>query len=574
MNQSKKPVFLIKKYKDILLAVITIEVATFLVSCADTLIAGNIVGEDALAAVGVVAPFMILVTFFSSIVNSGTMLKYSYNIGSCNIEKAQKIFSQGIIMAVFAGIAIFTGMRAGENFFLESISADVKVMEYISDYYGIIIFYLCLDPLSCLLDNTMVAEGGEKVSAITNIIEIVGNFVLSIVLAFKYGVTGIAAASVIFKIIFLIISVAWIFITKNNIAFVWYIDFKECRTILSTGMVKASTFVFSAFMIIELNYYVMNTYEDEIFVLLVVAERILGLSTFFLGLCMALQPVIETVQGEKDNYALHALIVETCKIMITIGLTLSFFIVVFSPLLIQIFQVNNELILTEGIDALRLIGATMAFQALSTLLFVYCYFIEKRKLALWVCALKDFIIPFCMSVVGSILTGNSYGIWIGLSISPVLTILFSMATVYFIYGKNNFPFLIPPEENKRNYYYDFELTVDNAVSLSKTVVELLNKNYGNRLSILVGTLVEDILILIKSKNPDNVPVHGECNVILEEKQVTLIIRYNGVLFDITDCDSELKSLRQYVVSNILGIPDFKTYLVTTGYNRSILSFKI
>lgn len=41
MEQSKKPVFLIKKYKDILWAISAIEAATFFVSCADTLIAGN-----------------------------------------------------------------------------------------------------------------------------------------------------------------------------------------------------------------------------------------------------------------------------------------------------------------------------------------------------------------------------------------------------------------------------------------------------------------------------------------------------------------------------------------------------
>ena len=55
--------------------------------------------------------------FFASIINSGTLVQYSYNIGNFNIEKAQKIFSQGLIMSVLASIVMIVAMQAGENFF-------------------------------------------------------------------------------------------------------------------------------------------------------------------------------------------------------------------------------------------------------------------------------------------------------------------------------------------------------------------------------------------------------------------------------------------------------------------------
>ena len=126
MEQIKKPVFLIKMYKDILWAISAIEVATFFVSCADTLIAGNIIGKEALAAVGTVAPFMMLVTFFSSIVNSGTVVQYSYHIGACNLKKAQEIFSQGVILSVLAGTVILAGMLVGKDFFWQPFLPILK----------------------------------------------------------------------------------------------------------------------------------------------------------------------------------------------------------------------------------------------------------------------------------------------------------------------------------------------------------------------------------------------------------------------------------------------------------------
>lgn len=67
--------------------------------------------------------------------------------------------------------------------------------------------------------------------------------------------------------------------------------------------------------------------------------------------------------------------------------------------------------------------------------------------------------------------------------------------------------------------------------------------------------------------------YRSCHV-FREKKVTLIFRYNGVFFDTTDCNATLTSFRQYIVSALMEVPDFKTYLVTTGYNRSVIPFMV
>ncbi len=82
---------------------------------------------------------------------------------------------------------------------------------------------------------------------------------------------------------------------------------------------------------------------------------------------MALQPIINTAQGEKDICAIRALAQEAGKIMMVIGLMISFVMVAVAPLLIQAFGIDDKALLAEGIDVLRLVGATIFFQALSTL---------------------------------------------------------------------------------------------------------------------------------------------------------------------------------------------------------------
>ena len=48
------------------------------------------------------------------------------------------------------------------------------------------------------------------------------------------------------------------------------------------------------------------------------------------------------------------------------------------------------------------------------------------------------------------------------------------------YGKEAVTFLIQPEKNMHSYCYDFEVTTENVISLSKTVMELLKDNYGDK----------------------------------------------------------------------------------------------
>ena len=192
-----------------------------------------------------------------------------------------------------------------------------------------------------------------------------------------------------------------------------------------------------------------------------------------------------------------------------------------------------------------------------------------------VCALKDLILPVCMAIGGSMVMGSSYGLWLGLAVAPVLAICLSLVIVYMAYGKEAVPFLIQPEKNMHSYCYDFEITTENAILLSQTVMERLKDNYGDKVqSAFAAMLVEDVLLLIKSKNPADASLYAECTIFLEEKKVTLIFRYNGVFFDTTDCNATLTSFRQYIVSALMEVPDFKTYLVTTGYNRSVISFMV
>ena len=51
--------------------------------------------------------------------------------------------------------------------------------------------------------------------------------------------------------------------------------------------------------------------------------------------------------------------------------------------------------------------------------------------------------------------------------------------------------------------------------------------------------------------------------------LTLVLRDDGEVFDMTDSDARISSLRSYLVSNLMGELPHRRNLTTTGFNRNV-----
>ena len=146
--QQTKPMFIIKKYKSILWAAIIVEAVNYIVSLTDSIIAGNMLGSEALAAIGLNAPFLAFSTFLASIVNSGTIVNYSYQVGRFDKKRAQEFFSQGIIIAIILGVFYAGLLMILRNFIIYRITEPGIIQEYTLDYYNIIWLFFLINPIS------------------------------------------------------------------------------------------------------------------------------------------------------------------------------------------------------------------------------------------------------------------------------------------------------------------------------------------------------------------------------------------------------------------------------------------
>ena len=568
--QETKPKLLIKKYRSVLIAATIVEVVSYVVSLTDSVVAANKVGMDALSAIGLLTPFFSISNFFAAVINSGTIKNYSYELGRFDKKRAGEFFGQGVISAVGIGVLMVAVMLLGRPLIYATMTPTAEILPYLNQYYTIIVFYFMMGPISALLDNIVVSDGGERLSAAANVFQIVSNIALSLFLAGKFGVIGIASATVISKAAFIVLISTWFFRKKRTVQFVFHFTFSDLWKIIRKGGVRASTYLTTALMTWILNSFIISRFDATTFSVWVIVQKLWGLSTLFLGLTMSVQSMFGILLGEKNTKAIRALLKILYRDMFISGLISAGLVFFFTTGILHVFDIREGDVFNQGMDALRIMSMALIFLSQMVLLFMYYFMIDKFRLALFVGIIKDFVCPVGMVVFfGMILKGSPYSLWIGLVSSQIAAMIITLVVVITRYGRDIFPSLMPKEQDRKIHIYAFNINHENAVSMSETCDALLKEEgYSKKIRLLLGVCIEDLLNYIYLSNNENNRLLAECTLITEENGVRLIMRDNGEITDFHEEDMNEYSFVQYIVSRVNSVSEYSKYVTTMGYNRN------
>lgn len=183
---------------------------------------------------------------------------------------------------------------------------------------------------------------------------------------------------------------------------------------------------------------------------------------------------------------------------------------------------------------------------------------------------------YYMCFIGIKLLKSPLSLWILLDLSQILAVASALLIVFLKYGRKNWPWLLSPAEEIGMFCYDFEITEENAVDMSKTLMQLISEtalisapeHARRRVMELSGLFAEDMLLAVKERNPGEKTLDAELMVILDDDGIRLILRDSGILFDITEDDSKVSSFRDYIISRAITLSEYKSYTIATGYNRN------
>ena len=174
-----------------------------------------------------------------------------------------------------------------------------------------------------------------------------------------------------------------------------------------------------------------------------------------------------------------------------------------------------------------------------------------------------------MPVLG-VIVGWSFGldgIWIGMGLGSFLGVVAMSVAILAKRGRHGFPLLLPRAREAKIAMFDLVLTEDEIVRVSKEVAAALPDDVASRASLMV----EEVFVTVRERNAGRKRILGEVTLDLNDG-VVMTLRDDGVVFDITDADAKISSLRAYLVASVMRQQNGRLNMVTAGFNRNVFRF--
>ncbi len=540
---------------------------------ADTFIAGLLLGDRGVAGVNLVLPVYSLAGFFALAISLGAPILYSHQAGAFQKEKADKTFGTGLLLAIITGLALFIILLLFGNEYLHFYDADQDIYELAKAYLKWMKYYIMLTPLQALISGMVFTDGDEVVSSIGNLISGVGNILLSIPLCLKMGIGGLGMASFMTSALALIFLFSHFLKKSNSLRLNLFFSLEIMHRIIKYSIVDSSTYLFIAIFTFTCNHLVVYFFGSEMLYLAAVVTFMKEMQIIFDGIGEAITPLISLYLGEETYGGVHEIWRHAKRTARIEGVLVTCMAFVLAPLFIRVIGVTDPQAAHIATWELRIISLSLIFTCRLYLDSSYYIIVDKIPLGVLICALRDIVISLPLAVVG-INLGGIYGMAFGLMLAQPLSYMISVYYVKLRYGKDNYPlFIANKEDKKRTLFYEFEINEANIVSVRDAIGNVLEQEKYTRKTVnRVMLLIEEALMMIFDNNQGK-KVLAECSMIMGDP-LTVIIKDDGILFDLTKSDMEVNSMRSYVMANLINNYSLKKmHFLTLSYNRNVFEIK-
>lgn len=561
--------FAATQYRRMLISTMTLAVVTFVLSVLDTVFAGHLFGETALAGVNLVMPVGILVLFVGNMIAFGASISRVFAVGRCDRARMDSCCSTGLWAALAAG-AVLAALFAFRGTYFRAMGVTGDALVAADAYCRGFWLVALVQPLDLLVSALVLSDGGHRHSRAGLIANVLAKGALSLPFARWFGLAGLAYATA-----------AGFAVQLGVLAF--YLRTKSC-TLRFLGGFSFSTFLSGV------RFSVTDQFDQfgDMFVMLVVnafvvavfGEKTLPVVSAFSTVSLfgnvaeatqnAVQPVMGVYFGERNFRRVREIAAYGLRFAALISGVAGAILFVFPELVLLFIGLDSPELQASARLAVRLAAAFLVVRQVASYADAYFLYIERIGLSLAMTILDSSLLPVGMGVVLGLLSGEA-GFWTGLAAAPGFVLAGSLVFAYFRYGRAMFPFVVPADRDAKLFVYDLALTEGEITGVSEKVMRTLER-FGlyKGAAVRAPLIVEEALMIVKDRNAGR-RILAEVTLDLNDG-VALTLRDDGEIFNLTDADAKVSSLRAYLVSSVMSVQSDKLNLATTGFNRNRFEF--
>ena len=270
---------------------------------ADGLFVGRFIGEDALAAINLIMPIIMIVFGFSNLIATGASVRISVLLGEKKREEASTVFSftLKIIFLLSCVLGILGYIFAHPFVRLLAPGATEQAIAYGITYTRVYAAFAPLMLISHATDNYLRACGKERLSMWLSIGTQAFNIVLDIILIVFLG-KGIWAAAFTSCLAMSLSSVIALLLFRKKRMDLYYVKGKLKKDVFFRILANGSSEFFSSIsmsvMSIVFNFFLLRyggTTAVAAFSVIMYVDSFVGM--FLFGMADALQPAVSYCYG-------------------------------------------------------------------------------------------------------------------------------------------------------------------------------------------------------------------------------------------------------------------------------------
>lgn len=559
-----KSSFGVKKFKSLLVAGTFTVIANYVVRLTDAVVAGNVIGADALAGVNLASPVLSAVAFLAGLIATGMATNYSIAMGRMEQRRAWEFFMQALWSVLIVGGAIGLTVFFCRDGFLSFFGASAEVSAAAKGYLTWI-WPVCLTECFVgVLVSLGYADGDSKLCMAAYGAIFTVNLVVSVVaVKLGMGTAGCAIGTVLAELVGIGVMSVHFWRKSNTLKPVRHFSLRDTWLIAEASFGDSAAFLCDALLFLFVNKFLIVRFGSEILPIAAVASMLWGFLELFNGIGVAVQPIVTVYYGEGNTVSIRRVMNCAMKVAAVEGLVLMVLFGVAPELVVALAGlVHPEAIAAAADIAVREMCFGFVPLAFAGLFNSYYMFVERSGLAGVVTFLCYLIMPVA-SLAGFSLLGERW-VWLGIGFGPLLGMLVVMASIVFAGRKGDFPLLLSRGRDAKLHVFDLRLNDGEIVETSQKVGEL------EGVPLRAALMTEEVLMVVKDRAKDRKLI-GEVTVDLNDG-VKLTIRDDGEIFDITDADAEISSLRTFLVASVMERQSNRVNFITTGFNRNVFKF--
>ena len=568
-----------RKFNSILLAS-TIEMTIgILMSLIDTGVSGQILGVKGLSAMNLIGPITGFTIFTEGLFSVGTSMVYATYKGEYQEEKADAAFGMGLISSICLGLLTMLVLLCIVPPYLAYLGVSAEITELVRDFLFFLYPQLAMAPAYQLLTQMVITDGGEVAGTASNIAETLLNLVLSIILGKKMGIMGIGLGTLLSNLAGLGIVSLHFLSKRNGLHFRLAFHAGDFRRMLFFGANDSSMFFLLPMLSFVTTKFVILRFGEFYLPILTIIYSIFEITVIFEATGEAMRPIMPVYYGDRNYKGIMYIFNYSMIVNLWRSVIFSLLLLITGPFIPVAFDITDPVLLRECTAALRIYAA--AGPGLAVVANFNSFYLNTRKPFL--AAFESVLNTLVCILVPAIPLGMIFGIkgmMAGYAMAPYLTAAVLFGYVYFRYGKDLFPSLIPHSEDVF-VYRTIVLEKEEIMKLVYDVHAFLEENHVNRTSGgIIELTLEELLFLIKDKNVKSEDgkkpkkIYAECFLRIDGNGADLSIWDSGEIFDITDVDSDIINFRNYIAERIMSQQDVKKHLVSTSFNRNFFHFAL